>query len=265
MRIALIGVNTLRLSSPVLHRNRNGIFALYSSRSWNAALSRARMYHPLDERPDQDLMRAYRAGETTALEVLVNRHHDKLMRFLLRLVGERAGAEDVFQETFIQVHLSANTYDAERRFEPWLFTIAANKARDLLRKTNRRRTLDLSAPVSGSRGGGDGATFADLIGGPSLTPAAENISSEQERLVQQAVSELPPTLREVILLAYFQKMSYNQIADVLQIPLGTVKSRLHSAVAAFSKRWKSGLGKSDERIPLKAPLKASATGMDDGK
>ncbi len=186
-------------------------------------------------------MRAYRSGETSALEELMRRHHDKLMRFLLRLVGDRAAADDVFQETFIQVHLSAESYDAERRFEPWLFTIAANKARDLLRKTNRRRALDLSSPIQGAgRGGGsgEGTTFADLIAGKDPIPGAEVSAAEQERSVQRAVAALPPSLREVILLAYFQRMSYNQIADVLQIPLGTVKSRLHSAVAAFGRKWK---------------------------
>lgn len=195
----------------------------------------------LDSRSDPDLMRAYRSGETSALEELMRRHHDKLMRFLLRLVGDRAAADDVFQETFIQVHLSAESYDAERRFEPWLFTIAANKARDLLRKTNRRRALDLSSPIQGAgRGGGsgEGTTFADLIAGKDPIPGAEVSAAEQERSVQRAVAALPPSLREVILLAYFQRMSYNQIADVLQIPLGTVKSRLHSAVAAFGRKWK---------------------------
>jgi RNA polymerase sigma-70 factor (ECF subfamily) len=207
----------------------------------------------LDQRSDQDLMRAYRAGETGNLEVLMRRHHEKLMRFLVRLVTDRAAAEDVFQETFIQVHLSADTYDAERRFEPWLFTIAANKARDLLRKTNRRKALDLNSPIQGSRGGGgrggsgDGATFADLIAGPDPMPSTEVSEGERQRSVQRAVAELPPSLREVILLAYFQRMSYNQIADVLQIPLGTVKSRLHSAVAVFGRRWKElNLGQDGE-------------------
>jgi len=191
-------------------------------------------------------MVAYRSGESAAMEVLVKRHHEKLLRFLIRLVGERAAAEDVFQETFVQVHLSANSYDAERRFEPWLFTIAANKARDLLRKNSRRRTLDLSSPVQGASSGGDGTTFVDLLASSTATPAAETSDAEKDRLVQRAVSELPATLREVILLAYFQRMSYSQIADVLGIPLGTVKSRLHSAVAAFAKQWSFMVESSEE-------------------
>ena len=191
-------------------------------------------------------MVAYRSGESIAMEALVKRHHEKLLRFLIRLVGDRAAAEDVFQETFVQVHLSANSYDAERRFEPWLFTIAANKARDLLRKNSRRRTLDLSSPVQGASSGGDGATFVDLLASSSATPAAETSDAEKDRLVQRAVQELPASLREVILLAYFQRMSYSQIADVLGIPLGTVKSRLHAAVAAFAKQWSFMVKGADE-------------------
>ena len=199
----------------------------------------------MDQRPDEELLAAYRTGETGALEVLVRRHHDDLMRFLFRLIGERAGAEDVFQETFLQIHNSADAFDASRRFKPWLFTIAANKARDLLRKNSRRRTLDLSAPISGGRGGGgDGAgpTFVDLMKVDVPQPGDALTAAEQERKVQQAVSDMPPTLREVLLLAYFQKLSYNQIAETLEIPLGTVKSRLHAAVATFAKKWQASSG-----------------------
>lgn len=194
----------------------------------------------MDARTDEQLLTAYRTGSKEALAELIRRHHDDLMRFLVRLVGERSGAEDVLQEAFLQVHLSADTFDNTRRFKPWLFTIAANKARDLLRKNSRRRTLDLSSPVGRGRGGGgddDGTTFVDLMKVNGLVPGDSASLAERDAAVQRAVQELPLTLREVLLLAYFQRMSYTQIADVLGIPLGTVKSRLHSAVAAFARQW----------------------------
>lgn len=193
----------------------------------------------MDARTDEQLLTAYRTGSKEALAELIRRHHDDLMRFLVRLVGERSGAEDVFQEAFLQIHLSADTFDNTRRFKPWLFTIAANKARDLLRKNSRRRTLDLSSPVGKGRGGGDddGTTFVDLMKVNGLGPGDSASLAERDAAVQRAVQELPLTLREVLLLAYFQRMSYTQIADVLGIPLGTVKSRLHSAVAAFARQW----------------------------
>lgn len=199
------------------------------------------------ERTDEELVSDYRGGDTPAFELLIRRHHDDLMRFLVRLVGNRTVAEDAFQETFLQVHLSAETFDTARRFKPWLFTIAANKGRDALRRSARRRTLDLSAPIGGGRGGaenhdgsGSGAkTYVDLMEVDVPQPGAAMDDLERSQLVQRAVDELPWSLREILLLAYFQRMSYNQIADSLNIPLGTVKSRLHSAVAAFAKKWQT--------------------------
>jgi RNA polymerase sigma-70 factor, ECF subfamily len=194
---------------------------------------------------DEQLVQRYRAGKNEAFEELVRRHHDDLIRFLIRLTGNRAVAEDAFQDTFLQVHLSADTFDTTRRFKPWLFTIAANKGRDALRRNARRKTLDLSAPLAGSGtgngngGDGGGRTYVDLMEIDVPPPDQRLNDDERNRLVQEAVDELPWTLREILLLAYFQRMSYNQIADALNIPLGTVKSRLHSAVAAFAKKFKS--------------------------
>jgi RNA polymerase sigma-70 factor (ECF subfamily) len=194
----------------------------------------------------------YRSGDAKAFEELVRRHHDDLIRFLIRLSGNRAVAEDAFQETFLQVHLSLDTFDATRRFKPWLFTIAANKARDALRRSARRKTLDLSAPIGGGSGGGGGGggadsgarTYVDLMEVDVPQPDQALKDSERSQLVQRAVDELPWSLREILLLAYFQRMSYNQIADALEIPLGTVKSRLHSAVAAFAKKFEA-IGQSE--------------------
>lgn len=187
---------------------------------------------------DEQLFEQYRNGDTAAIRIVIERHVHDLLAFLTRMVGDRAGAEDVFQETFLQIHQAAGTFDTSRRFRPWLFTIAANKARDHLRRKGRRRTLDLSAPIGGRSGGEDSATeFVDLLEIDIPAPGAGLESQEQSRLVQEVLEVMPPALKEILLLAYFQRLSYAQIAEDLQIPLGTVKSRLHAAVATFSKRW----------------------------
>lgn len=189
---------------------------------------------------DEKLFDQFRRGDLAALRVLIERYKDDLLRFLFRLVGDRAAAEDVFQETFLQIYQSSDTFDIERRFRPWLFTIAANKGRDYLRKKIRRRELDLDAPVGGRGGGGGEAsatTFVDLLEIEVDPPEARLSAGEREELVQRALAGLSPALKEILLLAYFQRLSYVQIADELGIPLGTVKSRLHAAVAAFAKRW----------------------------
>ncbi len=183
---------------------------------------------------DEQVFEAFRADEPDAYRELIERHHDDLLRFLTRMVGDRAAAEDVFQETFLQIHISAATFDTSRRFRPWLFTIAANKARDMLRKKNRRKTVELSAPIRKSE---SGASFIDLLEVDVPPPDAAMDLAQRDEQVQQALDQLGPALREVLLLAYFQRLSYAQIAEDLGIPLGTVKSRMHSAVAAFARSW----------------------------
>jgi RNA polymerase sigma-70 factor (ECF subfamily) len=97
--------------------------------------------------------------------------------------------------------------------------------------------LDLSAPLE-SNGDGSGGSFIDLLEVRVPGPDARMSESETNEKVQRALGTLPYALREILLLAYFQRLSYNLIADELEIPIGTVKSRLHSAVAAFAKQWK---------------------------
>ncbi len=193
-------------------------------------------YRLVDDRTDERLVADHLAGDGTAFRILVERYHDELMRFLIRFMGNRAAAEDVFQDAFLQVHNSAEVFDTNRRFKPWLFTIAANKGRDLHRKNARRPTLDLSASVGGD---GEGQTYVDLMEVDVPAPSAALDEAEQDQHVQEVVDSLPEHYREILLLAYFQKLSYQQTADLLEIPLGTVKSRLHSAVAMFAKRWKA--------------------------
>lgn len=189
-----------------------------------------------DERTDEQLLDDYRSGDAAALRTIIDRHHDALMRFLTRFLGDRQAAEDVFQDAFLQVHLSADSFDVSRRFKPWLFTIAANKARDSLRKSRRSRTYDLSAPIGGA-GSEGGRTFMDLMEVDVPPPGAASDDRDRDRLVQECVDSLPPHLREILLLAYFQRMSYANISESLEVPLGTVKSRLHAAVAAFGRAW----------------------------
>src|SRR5690606_37980598 len=147
-----------------------------------------------------------------------DRYHDDLLRFLIRLMGSRAAAEDVFQETFLQIHQSAETFDTSRRFKPWLFTIAANKGRDALRRSKRRKALDLSAPIAGAgvSGSSDSRSFVDLMEIDVPEPDEAIRSEERNEMVQRAIDEMPRALREILLLAYFQRMSYAQMADVLE-------------------------------------------------
>ena len=200
----------------------------------------AKKHHMPEEVTDEQLVGRYRAGEVSAYEQLVQRYRQELFHFLVRFSGNRAAAEDLFQEAFLQVHLSMDSFDVSKRFRPWLFTIAANKARDYLRKTSRRQAAPLSAFVDDSRD--DGRAFIDLLEADVSLPADDAEEKEQRELVRKTVAALPDHLREVLILAYFNQFAYKEIAEMLSIPLGTVKSRLHAAVGTFAQLWRSGAG-----------------------
>lgn len=200
-----------------------------------ARLESVQREHAPDERSDESLMLDFLDGRRDAFEMLVRRYRVELHQFLARFLNSPTAADDVFQESFLQVYQSGHTFDAARRFRPWLFTIAANKARDWHRRQRHRGALSLDAPLGGDP---QSAPLIDLLAGEAANPGEPMEREEEGRLVKRAVDELPTNLREILLLAYFQRLSYGQIADALQIPLGTVKSRLHSAVAAFAERWR---------------------------
>ena len=189
------------------------------------------------EKPtDEQLLEKYRGGDRGSFRTLVERYQRELFHFLVRFLGNRAAAEDVFQETFLQVHQSAGDFDVERRFRPWLFTIAANKARDLMRSQQRHPATPLQAAIAPA--GEEGAQFLDFLSAGGELPGESMERQELAKRVRSTVMELPLNLREILLLSYFNQFPYAQISDILGIPLGTVKSRLHTAVAEFATRWK---------------------------
>lgn len=188
---------------------------------------------------DEELVAAFVTGDQEAFAELVQRYRRELFSFLQRFINEATLAEDLFQETFIQVYRSAAKFDTKRRFRPWLFTIAANKARDHLRANVRRGTLSLDN-VTGRDD--QQATFMDLM--ESDMPAAPErlVDMEDADAVRQIIARMPTIYREVLLLSYYNRFAYKEIAEVLGIPLGTVKSRLHSALAMFGEAWSKRQG-----------------------
>ncbi|MGH7179241.1 MAG: RNA polymerase sigma factor [Tepidisphaeraceae bacterium] len=197
-----------------------------------------------DARNDEALLASYRRGDRGSFAVLVNRYQRELFHFLVRFLGDRAAAEDVFQETFLQVHQSADQFDPTRRFRPWLFTIAANKARDLIRSQARRPVNPLQATINPSDD--ESGEFIDLMEAVPSLPDEPLQRQELQDSVQKTVLSMPEHLREILLLSYFHQFPYKQISEILQIPLGTVKSRLHAAVAHFADRWRaSNQGRSE--------------------
>ncbi len=182
---------------------------------------------------DEELLAEHVAGNRDAMAQIIRRYEKELYAFLQRFVGDHAVAEDLFQDTFIQVHRNAAGFDAQRRFRPWVFTIAANKARDYLRANGRRTTQSLN----NFTGDDDNTTFLDLMQSGTAPPVVDLAREEDIAQVQVVLESLPAHYREVLLLSFYHQFAYKQMSEMLGIPLGTVKSRLHAAVASFAKEW----------------------------
>lgn len=197
-----------------------------------------------EQKTDEQLLADYRQGDRESFTTLVGRYQRELFHFLVRFLGDKSAAEDVFQEAFLQVHQSAEQFDPARRFRPWLFTIAANKARDLIRSQARRPANQLQAVIN--PGDEESGEYIDLLQAETQFPTEPMERQELQEAVQRTVLAMPEHLREILLLSYFHQFPYKQISDILEIPLGTVKSRLHAAVAHFADRWRA-LNQKDSR------------------
>ena len=201
----------------------------------------------MDAPTDEQLLRQYLEGEAGSFELLVRRHAQELHQFVIRFTADSIAAEDVVQETFLQVHTSADSFDPQRRFKPWLFTVAANKARDYLRRRRRRRELPFDAQIVSDDQAGD--TFIGLLSGDDDAPDDELLWEEKRRSVKDAIETMPPKLCEVLILAYYHRFPYRDIAEIVGIPLGTVKSRLHAAVRCFAQSYRASVEKQNRREP----------------
>jgi len=191
---------------------------------------------------DEELLERFRRGEADLFGVLVRRYERELYGYLRRYLGDAALAEDVFQNTFLQLYVKSGQYEAGRPVRPWLYTIATHQAIDAMRRNGRHVAVSLDEKRS-DPGSGGGAGEGDVTGlmdmletrGPSPLEAASTL--ERKEQIRASVERLPDFLKQVLLLAYYQGLKYREIADILEIPVGTVKSRLHAALVKLQEAW----------------------------
>lgn len=198
------------------------------------------------EDSDELLLSRYsETGDRQVFEILMRRYEREIFSYLRRYIGNAELAEDAFQGTFLQVHLKCDQFDSARRFRPWLYAIATNQAIDVQRRVKRHRMLSLDASA------GDGEqrarSWADKLVGDGHDPLDAAGSQEEGRWVREAVAGLGDSLERVIQLVYFQGLKYREAADVLGIPVGTVKSRVHAAVQRLTMLWEESHQKSTTR------------------
>jgi RNA polymerase sigma-70 factor, ECF subfamily len=191
---------------------------------------RARGPHPLVSWSDEKLLLSYRSErDPQVFEELVHRYEKEMYGYLRHYLGNVQMAEDVFQQTFLQVHLKCGQFEPGRKVRPWLYTVATNQAIDYQRRNRRHRMTSLDRVARGSENEEVGA-LAESLGGTEISPASDAESAEQYDALRRAVDALPDSYRQVVMLIYFQGMKYREAAQILSVPVGTVKSRLHAAM-----------------------------------
>lgn len=168
---------------------------------------------------DEVLIARFQRGDLQAFDVLVQRYKDQLLNYVFRFVGNRVDAEDIVQETFLRVYKNKHYYKEIAKFSTWIYTIAGNLAKTELRRRKRRKIFSVSNFVNDER---------DFdIPDTDRNPENEVDGNLKYNDIQKAIDKLPPKFKEVILLRDVQGFAYEEISQILTIPLGTVKSRVN--------------------------------------
>ncbi|MGE0605614.1 MAG: RNA polymerase sigma factor [Pirellulales bacterium] len=192
---------------------------------------------PLSEQSDESLLLRYRDdGDRRAFEELVHRYEKELYSYLRRYTGDGTMAEDAFQAAFLQVHLNCQQYEPGRKFRPWLYTIATNQAIDAQRRNRRHKMVSLDREYK-SRDANDLGSLLTLLSSGEAGPTDQLEEGERRDWIRNAVQELPDALRAAVTLVYYQGLKYREAADALDIPVGTMKSRLHTAILKLNEAW----------------------------
>lgn len=186
------------------------------------------------ETTDEQLLITYRdTGDEALFTALVSRYEREMFSYLRRYLGNAEMAEDAFQATFLQLHLKCDQFQEGRRLKPWLYMIATNKAIDLQRRNKRHRSVSLNGYGDDDETG----RLIDMLVSEDPSPQTQANKAEEGDWISSRLNELPENLRMVVNLVYYQGLKYREAAEALSIPVGTVKSRLHSAILKLSDAW----------------------------
>jgi RNA polymerase sigma-70 factor (ECF subfamily) len=168
---------------------------------------------------DEILIKKFQEGDVGAYNQLVNRFKDRLLNFIYRFVNDLDLAEDLVQDTLLKLYTHKDSYQEIAKFSTWLYTIAANLARTELRKKKRRKTFSVTELSRDDR--------EFIIASSDVDPSEDLSSQNFEKSVQRALAELPDDFKTIIILRDIQELSYDEISKIVDVPLGTVKSRIN--------------------------------------
>ncbi len=172
-------------------------------------------------------MARVRRGNRQSLEMLVQRYSTPLLTFLTRMSGDRHVAEEIFQEVFLIVWSKRKQFDGLRTFRPWLFTVAANRCREEFRKKRPEAAVGATDDATNET---SNTAVPDITFG---SPVQTAIQSENARLVAEALEVLPESQRTVVSLRIWNSLSFNEIAEIVDSPVGTVRSHMSRGLQAL--------------------------------
>lgn len=184
------------------------------------------------DQTDLELVRRVQRGERGAFDLLVLKYQHKVVKLVARLLRDPAEAEDVAQEAFVKAYRAIGSFRGDSAFYTWLYRIAVNTARNTM-ASRQRRPLDYEADLSESE---QSAVESRMRHGD--TPEAVALSDEIHRTVNDAIGALPEDLRTAILLREVEGLSYEEIAEAMDCPVGTVRSRIFRAREAIDRSLK---------------------------
>ena len=170
---------------------------------------------------DEDLIEQFKASTVEAFNILVDRYSERLMHYLYGFLSDRELCEDLLQETFLRLYRHRHSYQPIATFSTWLYTIAGNLARSEYRKRKRRRMYSIQLVNR------DNEEYELAIPDESFSPDRRTESTLQDKYIQKALDQIPPDFREVVVLRDIQQLSYDEIAEITGLPMGTVKSRIN--------------------------------------
>lgn len=176
---------------------------------------------------DEEILSHYRDQQRPEdFHELVRRYSAQLGRYLGRYLGSPDLAEDVLQDTFFQVHSKCSHYGDDWPARPWLYSVATHRAIDALRRSKRRRAAEFEA----RRGADEPDSLVETLADAGPGPLQRLQDEERRQWVRESITRLPESMQQTLLLAYDRELPYAEIADLMGIPIGTVKSRLHNAI-----------------------------------
>jgi RNA polymerase sigma-70 factor (ECF subfamily) len=179
---------------------------------------------------DEQLMFRLQEGHTACFDLLVERYKDRLFNYLLRLTGNRDDAEEVAQEAFVKAYIHAEKYKTIAKFSTWLYTIATNLVRNKMR--SRSRAPQIFSLWSRGSSEGDEEKIIDVLD-PARAPDEKVNDSELSEIINRAIKKVPEKYRSCFVLREINQLSYEEIAAVTGLKLGTVRSRINRARNCF--------------------------------